>query len=105
MGRFLSIGAIALLCASTSVHSADLGQNPELGVLCGKRDDIAKALSDQFKEKLQAIGVVDKKAIVEIFVSPDSTWTILATGTDGVSCLVSSGEGWQSITIIAGTDS
>ena len=33
--------------------------------------------------------------MVEIFVSDNGTWTILATGTDGKSCVLSAGEGWQ----------
>jgi len=74
------------------------------GTLCGNRDEIVRSLSEQFKEAPQAVGVVDKNAVLEIFVSPVGTWTIIATGTDGNSCLVSSGEGWDSKTIVAGYD-
>lgn len=62
---------------------------------CGTRNDIVKQLSDQFKEQPQAVGMVDKSAVLEIFVSDAGTWTILATGTDGNSCILSAGEGWQ----------
>ena len=72
--------------------------------LCGKRAEIVRSLGDQFHEKQQAVGVVDRSAILEIFVSAAGTWTIIATGTDGNSCLVSSGEGWDSTTIMAGAD-
>ena len=74
------------------------------GALCGKRDEIVRSLGDQFHEKQQAVGVVDRSAILEIFVSAAGTWTIIATGTDGNSCLVSSGEGWDSRTMMAGAD-
>lgn len=74
------------------------------GALCGKRDEIVRSLGDQFHEKQQAVGVVDRSAILEIFVSAAGTWTIIATGTDGNSCLVSSGEGWDSTTMMAGAD-
>ncbi len=72
--------------------------------MCGKREEIVQSLSQQFKEAPQAVGVVDQNAVLEIFVSPAGTWTILATGTDGNSCLVSSGEGWDSKTMVAGFD-
>lgn len=72
--------------------------------LCGKRDEIVRSLGDRFHEKQQAVGVVDRSAILEIFVSAAGTWTIIATGTDGNSCLVSSGEGWDSTVMMAGAD-
>jgi hypothetical protein len=59
-------------------------------------------LSKHFKEIPAALGVVDERAVLEVFVSDSGTWTILATGTDGKSCVISSGEGWQSTTVVAG---
>lgn len=99
MRRFLLIGVVALLSTSANGHDSSTA------VLCGDRNEIVEGLSEQFKEKPEAVGVVDKSVILEIFVSPDATWTIIASDTDGKSCLVSSGEGWQSLTVIAGTDS
>ena len=49
-----------------------------------------------------ATGLVDENAMMEIFVSPSGTWTILATGTDGVSCVLAVGEGFEANTQIAG---
>lgn len=72
---------------------------------CGYRRDIVHALDEKFKEKPQAIGQVNKDAVIEIYVSTAGTWTIIATGTDGTSCLVSAGDGWQSTSFVAGKDS
>lgn len=72
--------------------------------LCGNRNEIVKSLDAQFNEKRQAVGVVDKNAVLEIFVSDGGSWTILATGTDGNACLVSSGEGWDSKSMVIGVD-
>lgn len=83
------------------VQQAQAQQN---GALCGDRDEIVRSLEQQFKESAQAVGVVDQNAVLEIFVSPTGTWTIIATGTDGNACLVSSGEGWDSKTLVAGVD-
>jgi len=63
---------------------------------CGARNEIVQKLSTQFQEAPQSVGVVDKSAVLEVFVSDAGTWTILATGTDGNSCILSAGEGWQS---------
>lgn len=72
--------------------------------LCGARNDIIAKLSSHYKEQPTAVGMVDKDAVLEIFVSNNGTWTIIATGTDGNSCVLSSGEGWESTAMAMGKD-
>ena len=62
---------------------------------CANRDEMVKSLSDKFKEKSAALGQINGSAVIEVFVSDKGSWTILATGTDGKSCVLSAGEGWQ----------
>ncbi|MBX3578981.1 MAG: hypothetical protein KF723_17420 [Rhizobiaceae bacterium] len=69
---------------------------------CGSRDVMVQKLSQEFKENPMAVGMVDQSAVLEIFVSDEGTWTILATGTDGTSCVLSAGEGWQSQSLVIG---
>jgi hypothetical protein len=71
---------------------------------CGQRADIVSKLGQLFHESSMATGVVNQNAVIEIFVSDRGTWTILATGTDGQSCVVSSGENWESNTMVIGQD-
>ncbi|BCH21870.1 hypothetical protein [Mesorhizobium sp. L-8-3] len=68
---------------------------------CGPRDALARSLAEQYREKPQAIGVVDAKTVVEVFVSEAGTWTIIASDTDGNSCVVSAGEGWDNAAVVA----
>lgn len=63
--------------------------------LCGERDQMVRDLDREFREQPLASGLVDKDAVMEIFVSPGGTWTILATGTDGLSCVMAVGEGFD----------
>ena len=53
--------------------------------LCANRAEMIKSLSDKFRENPTAVGMINGDAVVEIFVSKNGTWTILATGTDGKS--------------------
>lgn len=62
---------------------------------CADRNEMVKSLSDKFKESPAALGQINGSAVIEVFVSEKGTWTILATGTDGKSCVLSAGEGWQ----------
>lgn len=70
---------------------------PELEqTMCSTRDQMVRMLAQTFQEAPTAIGMVDRDAVVEIFVSPDQgTWTILASDPAGNSCIISAGEGWQ----------
>lgn len=72
--------------------------------MCGERSQVIAELDQQFREKPMAVGQVDGNAVVEILVSEAGTWTILATGTDGQSCIVSAGEGFESTTLVRGVD-
>lgn len=72
--------------------------------MCGERDRIVGELEQHFDESITAVGLVDDNAVVEVFVSSSGTWTIIATGTDGMSCVLSAGEGWESTTMVRGVD-
>ena len=68
---------------------------------CGVRQELVQQLDAQFGEKPAATGQVDQQSMVEIFVSDQGTWTILVTGTDGGSCIIATGEGWDDTKILA----
>ncbi len=69
---------------------------------CGDRALMVQKLASEFKENPMAVGMVDQSAVLEIFVSDEGTWTILATDTGGMSCVLSAGEGWQSQSLVIG---
>lgn len=71
------------------------------GVTCAKRTDMVNALGRLYNEKQQSTGLVSPKAAVEVFVSNKGDWTILATGTNGVSCMMAAGEGWDTANLAA----
>ncbi len=72
--------------------------------MCGDREQVVAELNQTFSEAPMAVGQVDGNAVVEIFASDEGSWTILATGTDGVSCIISAGEGFESTTMVRGVD-
>jgi hypothetical protein len=95
----------APIAANTQTVSAPA--TPEIAAAptnCGNRNDIVQKLNQEFKENPAAVGVVDRDAVLEIFVSDNGTWTIIATGTDGNSCVLSAGEAWESTTFVKGKD-
>jgi hypothetical protein len=69
---------------------------------CAERTDMIKSLAEQFKENPAAVGIINPSAVIEVFVSEDGSWTILATGTDGKSCVLSAGIGWETNVLAIG---
>ena len=73
---------------------------------CANHDSMAKALTGKFKEARHAMGVVNSKTVMEIFMSPQGTWTVLVTDTSGMACIAASGEDWQDVPVaVAGLNS
>ena len=63
---------------------------------CGQRTDIIQVLAEKYRESHQASGLQSASAMVEIWASPETgTWTILVTQSNGVSCVVASGQSWN----------
>lgn len=62
---------------------------------CANRAEMVKSLADKFNENPTAVGQINGDAVIEVFVSQKGSWTILATGTDGKSCVLSAGEGFE----------
>jgi hypothetical protein len=90
----LGIVPVAAIVASSLLGSATSA--PAQQAQCAARNDMIQQLDAQFAEKPAAVGQVDQQSVVEIFVSEQGTWTILVTGTDGGSCVLASGDSWDS---------
>ena len=92
----VAVGAIALVAGVVTSRAETLaahtGAQPQNA--CGERASIVEGLARDFKEQPAAVGVVNQDAVIEVFVSTNGTWTIIATGVDGKSCLISAGESW-----------
>jgi len=63
---------------------------------CAARGEVVKMLRDHFGETPIAHGLAHTGAVAEVFLGPKGTWTIVATSPNGLSCMVGSGESWQS---------
>jgi hypothetical protein len=68
---------------------------------CGTRAEIVKNFPKNSRKAPQSVGVVNQDAVVEVCVSENGSWTIIASGTDGKSCVLSSGEDWETNVLAA----
>jgi len=87
----------ALLIGSVATGSVALAQNA-----CAPRDQVVTKLEGTFGESRMGAGLRGSASIFEIWASADSgTWTILVTDTQGISCIMASGESWHDMPAIA----
>lgn len=63
--------------------------------VCSDRKKLAAYLSKKYNEVPQALGLVSNTGLMEVYVSPKGTWSILMTSTDGIACLIAAGDHWE----------
>ena len=96
MARIIALALAGIAFASLSASAED--KRP-----CGQRALIVKKLDAKFQESGQARGLVSESQIVEVFVSPAKTWTMLVSYPNGTSCILATGQEWhQSPVALAG---
>jgi len=64
---------------------------------CLPHDSAGDKLRAEFGEKVLGRGVSSDGTLVEIFLSPSGTFTVIKTTPKGMSCVVDFGEGWQTL--------
>jgi hypothetical protein len=65
---------------------------------CAPREVVVDRLADRFGETRHSMGLGTNNAMVEVFASPTSgTWTITVTTAQGITCLVASGQAFETL--------
>lgn len=64
---------------------------------CAPRDVVLQRLAEGYGETRQAIGLGANNAVVEVFASTEGSWTITVTLPNGVTCLVASGQAFETL--------
>jgi hypothetical protein len=63
---------------------------------CAERSQIAERLSANYSEQMTGGGMQSANGLIEVWTSPTgTTWTILMTRPDGISCVMATGTDWQ----------
>lgn len=65
---------------------------------CAPRAVVIAHLAERYGETRQSVGMDARGAMVETFASARTgSWSILATGPSGTSCLMASGEAFENL--------
>ncbi len=70
-------------------------------VPCAHHDKIRQFLVQKYSEKRQALGLINRTRVMEIYVSAKGSWTVVVTQNTGKSCIMATGKNWESIQVAA----
>lgn len=86
--KYLILSIFALIFISPALAAS----SPQ----CDERGKIIEYMEKKYKETTIAAGVTSGGGLVEVLSTADGgTWTIIITSPQGMSCLMSAGEGWR----------
>ena len=94
--KILHLGALtaaaALYIASVTDAVAQDSRN------CAPREAVVDRLAEGYGETRQSIGLGANNSVVEVFASDETgTWTITVTTPNGLTCLVASGQSYETL--------
>jgi hypothetical protein len=86
----LSLGFAALILTAQAARA-----EPQQ---CGARDAVIARLSTGYGETRRSVGLAANNAVLEVFASDTTgTWTVTVTLPTGMTCLVASGDNYQTL--------
>ncbi|WP_349957589.1 hypothetical protein [Rhizobium sp. ZPR3] len=101
MKRTMLTRLIATALVATSILYPRVAAS-QVTLACAQRVDIVAFLGDHLSEKLSAIGKLDSNTIMEIYAAESGNWTLLMSDASGRSCIILSGDKWESIPVLPG---
>lgn len=64
---------------------------------CGPRPEVVFWLESQFQERQAGFGLIDDRAVMELYTSSSGSWTLIVTDRLKRTCFVASGNSWVNV--------
>jgi len=95
--RLAIVAAVIVAASPLAPGRAALAQSPTRTIiqLCLPHAQIEEKLLSDFQERKLGHGISADGHLLEIFMAPSGTFSVVKTSPRGVSCVVDFGEGWQ----------
>ena len=89
---------LSALCLSALIPIAVAASTvPASAAVCMDHKTLTSYLDKKFKEQPRAVGLIESRNLMEVFVSQNGTWTIVMTSTQGVACIIAAGDTWEDV--------
>lgn len=94
----LAMGVSTLILAATQLPAQTRNH-------CAPRDVVVDRLAQGYGETRQSIGLGGNNAVVEVYASDQTgSWTITVTLPDGVTCIMASGQAFETLAEVLPVD-
>lgn len=91
----MKVELAVLAVAATAIAPFAAKAQPQV---CGKRDLVIERLASKYGESRQSIGMAAQGRVMEVYASHETgTWTITVTMPNGITCMVASGQSYESL--------
>ena len=101
MKRTMFTRLTAMALVATAILYPDVAASQAM-LACAKRVDLVGFLSDHLSEKLSAVGKLNPDTVVEIYAAESGNWTLMISDVSGRSCIILTGESWESVPVFPG---
>jgi hypothetical protein len=92
----IAVTAAGLGLAGPGAAGPPVGAEPA----CQSHAEIKQLLTQQFAEQPAAVGIQADGNLIQVFAAKDgTTWTMVTTRPDGVSCIVALGQHWEALPV------
>ncbi len=100
-GKLSLVASGLAVIAAAFLVSAILGSSPASAqAVCGDHSEILAKLEEVHSEKPRAIAVSADGKLLEVVVSATGSWSILLTHPNRHTCVVATGQDWESLPVI-----
>ncbi|MCU4651230.1 hypothetical protein N8I71_00180 [Roseibacterium sp. SDUM158016] len=90
--------AVAAILALAAIPAAILPRMATAQAACGARQQVVDHLRTRYGETLRGMGLSADNRIIEVYASEETgTWTITVTSVSGITCLIASGEHFETM--------
>ena len=94
-----TLKCIAILAMTSFLLSDAVAREAQLNSAiistCGERQMVLGSLKKDYKEVQDAIGISNGGGLIEVFVSPEGSFSITVTSPNKITCIISAGENWN----------
>ncbi|MEM6761613.1 MAG: hypothetical protein AAF615_01925 [Pseudomonadota bacterium] len=95
MRKILLLASVATMALGGTFASSNDAEARR--AVCKERAEIIQILGRKFGETQRSFGLQNDRRVLELYASPNGSWTAILTLPSGKSCVVASGEAWTTL--------
>lgn len=88
------------IALTTALAAFGLSTAVSAQAICSSRSNFLDNLGKRYAESPTAIGLASNGSVLEVLTSENGSWTIIITQPNGTTCMVASGESWETLTVV-----